>query len=75
MKRLEQQINMSVRRFWFPKPILQHLEGRRKQCEKFQEQGMILSVQYSIAALKDILKKNGYKFIDFVNDVFNVLYN
>ena len=55
MKRLEQQINMLVRRYWFPKPILQHLEGRRKQCEKLEEQGMILSVHDSIAALKDIL--------------------
>lgn len=73
-KRLEQQINVSVRRYWFPKPFMEHLDGRRKQCEKLEEKGMIPSVNDSIAVCKDIVTKNGYNFKEFIQNVFDVLY-
>ena len=32
-KRLEQQINMCVCHYWYLKPFMQHMEGRRRQYE------------------------------------------
>ena len=72
--RLEKEMNMQVRRYWFTKPFMEHLEGRREQCEQLEAKGMILSVEESIKAAKDIITKNGYDFQVFVNDVFHVLY-
>ena len=72
--RLEKEMNMQVRRNWYPKKFMEHLEGRRKQCEKLEKDGMIMSVEDSIAAAKDIVTKNGYDWQTFINNVFDVLY-
>ena len=72
--RLEKVINMSVRRYWLPKPLFDHMERRRKQFEKRESEEMIFSVDESIKAAQDKIVKNGYNFAKFVNDVFDVLF-
>ena len=72
--RLEKEINMSVRRYWYTKNILVQLESRRKQCNDLRDKGLVLSVKDSINALRDIITKNGYDFQKFVNDVFDILF-
>ena len=71
---LTKQNNMAVRRYWHPKLLIQHLEGRRGQCEQAVKDGVCLSVEDSIKCAQDIVTKNGYNFTKFVNDVLDVLY-
>ena len=73
-QRLEKEINMQVRRYWYMKTWKEHLEGRRKQIEARVEDGLMLTVEDTIKGMKDIIERNGYQFELFVKSVLDVIY-